>query len=87
VAAAFEQLKPLIRSTHVHDNRGDHDAHLWPGEGGIDWKQTMQLLRQAPQVPPLLMEIDGDPDGSPGFGGKIPGLMQEAYRKLELFED
>jgi sugar phosphate isomerase/epimerase len=87
VAAAFEQLKPLIRSTHVHDNRGDHDAHLWPGEGNIDWKQTMQLLRQAPQVPPLLMEIDGDPDGSPGFGGKIPGLMQEAYRKLELFED
>ena len=87
VAAAFERLKPLIRSTHVHDNRGDHDAHLWPGEGNIDWKQTMDLLHQAPQVPPLLMEIDGDPDGSPEFGGKIPGLMQEAYRKLELFED
>ena len=86
VAASFELLKPFIRSTHVHDNDGGRDAHLWPGNGKIDWKQTMDLLRQAPQIPPLLMEVEGDPDGSLEFGGKLPQLMQDAYRKLEASE-
>jgi len=86
VAASFELLKPFIRSTHVHDNDGGRDAHLWPGNGKIDWKQTMDLLRQAPQIPPLLMEVEGDPDGSLEFGGKLPQLMQQAYRKLEVSE-
>jgi sugar phosphate isomerase/epimerase len=86
VAASFELLKPYIRSTHVHDNSGEQDSHLWPGKGNIDWKKAMELLRQAPQVPPLLMEIEGDPDGSFEFVAKVPGLMQEAYRKLEGFD-
>ena len=30
VAAAFAILKDHIRSTHIHDNGGDKDAHLWP---------------------------------------------------------
>lgn len=87
VAESFEILKPFIRSTHVHDNAGNQDAHLWPGKGKIDWKQAMDLLRQAPQVPPVLMEVAGDPDGSPEFGRKVPGLMQDAYRQLGVFEN
>ena len=60
VAAAFAKLKPHIHSTHIHDNAGDRDAHLWPGEGTIDWEQAMALLRSAPHVPPVLLEIAGD---------------------------
>lgn len=60
VAQAFQILKDHIRSTHVHDNKKDKDAHLWPGQGSIDWKQAMELLRTAPHTPPLLMEIEGD---------------------------
>ena len=85
VAASFEPLKPFIRSAHVHDNGGDRDAHLWPGNGKIYWKEAMDLLRQAPQIPPLLIEVEGDLDGSPEFGKRVPELMQEAYRKLEAF--
>ena len=59
VPQAFEVLKDRIRSTHVHDNKKDHDSHLWPGDGNIDWKETMELLRTAPHVPPLLLEIEG----------------------------
>ena len=55
----FETLKDMIRSTHIHDNPRDKDNHLWPGEGTIDWKETMELLHTAPHVPPLLMEIEG----------------------------
>lgn len=82
VAASFTQLKPYIRSTHVHDNLGDRDAHLWPGNGNIDWKEALELLRTAPQIPPLLLEIEGDADGSAQFSKKIPELMEKAYRNV-----
>jgi sugar phosphate isomerase/epimerase len=65
VAPAFETLKDYIRSTHVHDNAKDRDSHLWPGEGSINWKEAMELLRSAPHTPPLLLEIDGDEKASP----------------------
>jgi sugar phosphate isomerase/epimerase len=60
VTEAFEILKPYIRSTHVHDNNKEKDEHLFPGEGTIDWNEAMSLLREAPHVPPVLLEIDGE---------------------------
>src|SRR5258708_2542428 len=60
VAHGFELLKDRIRSTHVHDNNHDRDSHLWPGNGGIDWKQTMTLLQSAPHVPATLLEMEGE---------------------------
>ena len=48
VEAEFDLMKERIRSTHVHDNNGKDDIHLFPlvAEGGtIDWKKTMELLR------------------------------------------
>jgi len=60
VSEAFETLKNHIQSTHVHDNKKDKDAHLWPGAGSIDWKQAMELLRSAPHTPPLLLEVEAD---------------------------
>ncbi len=60
VPEAFEILKKHIHSTHVHDNNKDRDSHLWPGEGSIDWKQAMDLLRSAPNTPPLLLELEGN---------------------------
>ena len=77
VAETFGKLKPLVRSTHVHDNQHDRDSHLWPGEGKIEWKEAMALLRSAPQAPPLLMEIDGEGKGDIAKG------MAEAFRRLE----
>jgi sugar phosphate isomerase/epimerase len=84
VAPALELLRDDIRSTHVHDNRQDRDAHLWPGEGTIDWKLSMELLQSAPQVPPVLLEIEGDPEGNPDFGKKIPQLAQKSWQTLGL---
>lgn len=77
VHQAFGVLEDRIRSTHVHDNHRDKDSHLWPGEGTIDWNETMQSLRKAPQVPALLMEIEGQE------GMDVAGKMGEAYKKLE----
>jgi sugar phosphate isomerase/epimerase len=61
----FNLLKPRIRSTHVHDNNGKDDSHIFPllGEGGaIDWKKTMELLRTLPASVPLLLELKERPD-------------------------
>ncbi len=60
VTQAFKTLSAHICSTHVHDNNKDRDSHLWPGDGNIDWKQAIEMLRSAPQVPPILLEIEGD---------------------------
>jgi len=77
VPEAFESLKDRIRSTHIHDNKKDHDSHLWPGEGSIDWKQAMALLQTAPHIPPLLLEIEGVE------GQNVSQKMAEAFGKLE----
>lgn len=77
IVPAFETLKDRIRSTHVHDNMKDRDSHLWPGEGNIDWNGAVSLLRTAPHVPPLLLEIEG------AEGQKISQKMSAAFEKLE----
>jgi len=84
VAPALEILKDHIRSTHIHDNNQDKDAHLVPGDGTIDWTLAMEILRTAPQVPPILLELEGDADGNPDFGKKLPELTAKAWKKLGL---
>jgi len=73
----FDALRDRVRSTHIHDNARDRDAHLWPGEGTIDWKEAMELLQAAPNAPPLLMEIEGID------GQDLAAEMSKAYSKLE----
>lgn len=80
VYRAFETMKPHIRTTHVHDNNKDKDAHLWPGKGNINWPEAMSLLAEAPHAPPVLMEIEGVE------GQDVPVAMSEAFRTLEQAE-
>ncbi len=77
VHQAFGVLEDRIRSTHIHDNKRDKDAHLWPGDGTIEWEQTMQSLRSATHAPAMLLEIEGEE------GMDVPGKMAAAYEKLE----
>jgi sugar phosphate isomerase/epimerase len=83
VERAIETLSPLIRSVHMHDNHGMTDEHLWPGEGTIDWPRTMELLRAAPQVPALVLEVDGDRQGNPDFGKVVPERMRAAWELVQ----
>jgi sugar phosphate isomerase/epimerase len=60
VEAAYQTMKSRIRSTHLHDNNGKDDAHLFPflSEGGtIDWPNAMQLLSSRENQYPLLLEL------------------------------
>ena len=63
VTEVFEKLRPLVHSTHLHDNLGDKDAHLFPFEGSIDWKALGSGMRAANGDFPWLLEIR-DPSGA-----------------------
>jgi sugar phosphate isomerase/epimerase len=77
VHQAFGVLGDRVRSTHVHDNKRDRDSHLWPGEGTIDWNDTMQAIASAPQVPALLLELEGED------GVDIAAKMSATFEKLQ----
>jgi sugar phosphate isomerase/epimerase len=53
----YRLLKSRIRSTHVHDNGGQEDAHLFPSKGTIDWTAAMDLLRSSSGQYPLVLEL------------------------------
>jgi sugar phosphate isomerase/epimerase len=78
VADSYRIMKSRIRSTHVHDNDGKVDAHLFPilaGGGTIDWVEAMRLLRSGESQYPLLLELKEKPD--------IPHPLESA---LEVFD-
>jgi len=65
VGPTFELMKGRIKSTHVHDNNGKDDKHLFPtlAEGGtVNWAETMALLRSREHQYPLLLELKESPD-------------------------
>jgi len=77
VREAFEILRGHICSTHLHDNKKDKDSHLWPGDGTVDWKEAIELLRSAPQTPALLLELEGDEKMNP------LEKLSETFEKLD----
>ena len=80
VSNAYRLLKPQIRSTHVHDNNGKEDSHLFPfGGGNIDWTEAMELLRSAGDQYPLLLELKEVP--------ATPNLLDEVCRVFDRLEE
>ncbi len=82
VSTAFKIMKSRIRTTHLHDNNGKEDSHLWPffsEAGTVNWKEAMGLLRSLDQVP-LLLELREFPEYP------LPqsfDIVKEIYEKLE----
>ena len=68
VESEYKLLRSRIRSTHIHDNNGRDDSHLFPmgSDGGtIDWPRTMSLLRSTADQYPLVLELR-----------EVPGMEQ-----------
>jgi sugar phosphate isomerase/epimerase len=57
VEADFEALRDLVVSTHVHDNDGRDDTHLFPFEGSIQWEEAVRVLCTAEPELPLQPEL------------------------------
>jgi sugar phosphate isomerase/epimerase len=50
IGPSVEAMRELLVTSHVHDNHGDKDEHLPPGEGTIDWTEAVSLLSGVPLV-------------------------------------
>lgn len=46
VASAVRYIGTRLAALHIHDNMGDTDAHLQPGDGIIDWDAFAEALRE-----------------------------------------
>ncbi len=78
VETEYKLLRQRIRSTHIHDNNGKEDAHLFPlgSDGGtIDWARTMALLRSQDNQYPLLLELR-----------EVPGMPQPIRAAREVLD-
>jgi sugar phosphate isomerase/epimerase len=62
---AFELLKPRIAQLHLHDNQGQHDDHLWPGSGSINWQNAARHIATLPANTPGILEIAHDLEETP----------------------
>jgi sugar phosphate isomerase/epimerase len=81
VAAAFHLMKTRIRSTHLHDNNGKDDIHLFPflSTGGtVDWRKAMALFRGCPGQFPLVLELKERPD--------VPNPLDQVKQIFESLE-
>ncbi len=75
IDSEFALMKERIRSTHIHDNDGSEDQHLFPGKGSIDWQRTMRLLASRSDQYPLMLELKEPP--------QMDQLIDEAKRSAD----
>jgi len=61
VRPAFDAMRDLVVTTHLHDNSGERDDHLFPYQGTIDWDVALAALSTAGQELPLTLEVRESP--------------------------
>ncbi len=74
------KLTPYLRMLHVHDNSGQYDEHLAPGDGRIDWRSFLGELVQIGFHGAMILEIAGGGDTETVMGRARRG--RSAIRKL-----
>ena len=57
VKGFFERFGGRIRHMHFSDNKGSGDDHLALGDGWIDWRWTLKLLRESRYDGTLTLEV------------------------------
>lgn len=76
----------IIDTTHVHDNHGEKDEHLWPFEGTLDWPQLIEKLAAAHYHGPFIFETRSDDLSKGGdVQSRLKDLWDEAQASLEEF--
>ena len=80
VQPALEALSDRIRTAHLHDNHGERDEHLWPGEGTIDFDSALKSLKAAKQAPAGVLEIHHS------YGADSARVVEQAKAAFARFE-
>lgn len=78
-----ERFGDRLYSIHMHDNKGwgkepgCGDAHMVPGDGNIDWKSLMAVLRKTAYQAPWVLELS-KPEGE-----EPESYLHRAYKAAE----
>jgi sugar phosphate isomerase/epimerase len=80
VAEAIGTLGKRIASVHTHDNHGEKDEHLWPGDGTIDWPAAASSLKELAAPPATVLEIGHNLNDAQSA---IPGKIAAGFAKFE----
>lgn len=78
VDPGIEIMHDRIVTVHVHDNHGEKDEHLPPGEGTIDWDMAFEGFRSVAEPPALVMELKERAPGVPMLSD-----IRAAFDRLE----
>jgi len=81
----LKQRGRRLVTTHLSDNRGEHDDHWLPGEGTIDWEQVVSCFPKATYSGPVMLEVapgPGDQVGAEGFLHKAYARVRQIAEKL-----
>ena len=79
VREGFQAMRDRIRSTHIHDNLGEKDNHLFPFEGSIDWRRTVSDFRACGDQFPVVFELRDRED--------VPKPLEKVRQIIEKFND
>ncbi len=79
VTEAVGTFGDRIVSVHVHDNHGEKDEHLWPGDGTIDWPAAAKALKGLTAAPAAVLEISYRLDDD---AGSIPERIARSFDML-----
>jgi sugar phosphate isomerase/epimerase len=75
-----------VRTTHLHDNNGQNDEHLWPFEGTLDWHALIEKLVLANYKGPLIFEARGEELGKGDeVRSRLQDLWDEAQNSIEEY--
>jgi sugar phosphate isomerase/epimerase len=80
VPQAIATFAGRIVQVHAHDNQGQKDEHLWPGDGGIDWPATTAALNALPKPPAMVLELSSKLTDKPTT---LPERIRKAFELLD----
>lgn len=75
ISGGFEH----VQATHMHDNHGKDDEHLWPFEGTIDWRALIQNLAAAKYNGTFVFETRDNLHK----GGDVRDRLQEIWEQSQ----
>ena len=79
VPAAIAILGSRIVQVHAHDNHGEKDEHLWPGDGTIDWPATIAAINALSAPPAIVLELSSKLDVEPA---ELPERVRRAFEMI-----
>jgi sugar phosphate isomerase/epimerase len=75
-----------VRATHIHDNNGEKDEHLWPFEGTLNWHALIEKLVLGNYKGTLTFEARGEELSKGGdVKGRLQDLWDEAQSSIEEY--